>query len=78
MIERCRSCGRELVTEDDHADGDVETPFCTTCADREGNLYRRERVEDRLVAELQEEEDVDEHAARQHVRRKLDEMPAWK
>lgn len=77
MVERCESCGQELVTADDHAGGDRSNPYCSTCADHEGNLLSRKAIEDRLVEQAMNEHDAEEQQARQYVRRQMDEMPAW-
>lgn len=79
MVERCESCGIEMPSEDDHAGADPSIPYCGTCADHEGELLSRPAVEDRLVERLMEDHDVqDREKALRHVRRKLDEMPAWR
>lgn len=77
MVERCESCGQELVTTEDHAGGDISIPYCSTCADHNGNLLSRKAIEERLIDQAMDEHDADEQEARQYVRRQMDEMPAW-
>lgn len=78
MVEQCESCGRQMMTADDHAGDDLSIPYCDTCADHEGELLPRSAIEDRLVREAMDEHDATEQEARQYIQRQLDEMPAWK
>ncbi|MDY6770925.1 MAG: zinc ribbon domain-containing protein [Candidatus Nanohaloarchaea archaeon] len=79
MVERCESCGVEMPSEEDHAGDDAGIPYCSACADHEGELLSRSAVEQKVADRLMAEHDVgDREKALRHVRRKLDEMPAWK
>lgn len=79
MAGRCRSCGVEMVAETDHAGDDQSCEFCSFCADREGNLKKRSAVEAALKRRIEEEHpEAKEEQVREHIRRQLDEMPAWK
>jgi hypothetical protein len=77
MVERCKSCGIEMPSATDHAGEDIDNPYCSNCADHEGNLKSRKAVEENLKRRLMEEHDADEHKAREAARRQMDEMPAW-
>ncbi|MCJ7450148.1 MAG: hypothetical protein MUP58_00190 [Candidatus Nanohaloarchaeota archaeon QJJ-9] len=77
MVERCESCGREMVSEEDHAADDLSVPYCSECADHKGNLLSRKAVENKLTERVMQEREVPREQAREYVKRKMDEMPAW-
>ncbi len=78
MPGECNSCGRKMVSEEEHAGQTTEHPFCYECADHEGNLYSRRTVREKVVDRIMSERDVqDRRRARQFVENKLDNMPAW-
>ncbi len=78
MSNSCDSCGKDLVSEDEHAGKDTEIPFCNECADHNGNLLSRRAVREKVVDRIMDERDVnDRRRARKYVERKLESMPAW-
>ena len=78
MAKICKSCGAEMVSEDDHAGEDPEHPYCSDCADHRGNLLSRRAVREKLVDRIMNEREVDNRRrARKYVEQKLDNMPAW-
>lgn len=79
MAGKCRSCGQEMVSETDHAGDDIDCEYCAYCADHNCNLKTRDAVERSLRSRVAEEHpDASDDQIREHVRRQLDEMPAWK
>lgn len=78
MVKDCKSCGREMVSEEDFEGKLSEVPYCSDCADHRGELLSRGAVREKLVDRIMNKKDVDNRRrARKYVEQKLDSMPAW-
>ncbi len=77
LCRSCGSCGFPMRTPDDHAGGDPDAEYCSTCAEASGTLKPYDEVVQANADYLVREQGVDLHAARTMARALLASMPAW-
>jgi hypothetical protein len=80
-IEYCRSCGScgfPMQTPADHAGGNLDAEYCSTCAEANGILKPYEEVVQANASYFIRQQGVATEAALAMARALLASMPAWK
>jgi len=67
-----------MRSAEDHAGGDPQCGYCSTCADPSGTLRPYEDVVEANADYFVREQGIALTAAREMARALLDSMPAWK
>jgi Putative zinc ribbon domain len=74
----CGSCGFPMKQTEDYAGSDLNSEFCSTCADANGRLKPFNQVVEANANYFVREQGIDVKAAREMARALLLSMPAWK
>ena len=77
LCRSCGSCGFPMQRPEDHAGGDPESEFCSTCAGPDGRLKPFEEAVEANAGTFVRQQGVDPQAARELARALLASMPAW-
>jgi Putative zinc ribbon domain len=78
LCQSCGSCGFPMRNPEDHAGGDLDALYCSTCADDSGKLRPYDDVVQANAEYFVAEQGVDIQAASSMARALLASMPAWK
>lgn len=78
LCRSCGSCGFPMRVSGDFAGGDLNAPFCSTCAKADGELRPFEEVVQANAEYFVKEQGIDLQAARAMAHALLTSMPAWK
>jgi hypothetical protein len=78
LCRSCGSCGFPMKQPDDYAGGDIDSEFCSTCADAKGKLKPFNQAVEANANYFVREQGIDVKAAREMARALLLSMPAWK
>lgn len=77
LCRSCGSCGFPMRTPDDHAGGNLDAEYCSTCAEASGSLKPYEEVVQANASYFVRQQGVDPEAARAMAQALLASMPAW-
>ena len=78
LCRSCGSCGFPMRTPEDHAGGNTEAEFCSTCGQANGQLKPYDAVLQANAEYLVRLQGLDPQAARKLAHALLITMPAWK
>ena len=74
----CGSCGFPMRAPEDHAGGDPDAAYCSSCAEASGRLKPYDEVLQVNADHLVREQGLDGQASREMARALLAAMPAWR
>lgn len=77
VCRSCGSCGFPMTTPEDHAGGNMDAEFCSTCAAPDGALKPFDDVVQANAEYFVREQGVSLSAAREMAKALLASMPAW-
>ena len=77
LCKSCGSCGFPMSTPKDHAGGNLDGEYCSTCAEANGTLKPFDAVVGANAEYFERQQGVDPQAARAMARALLASMPAW-
>jgi hypothetical protein len=78
FCKSCGSCGFPMLTPGDHAGGNPDAEYCSTCAEANGELKPFADVLQANASYFVRHQGVDPQAARAMANALLTSMPAWK
>jgi Putative zinc ribbon domain len=77
LCRSCGSCGFPMNSAEDHAGGNPESDYCSTCAEASGTLKPFDEVVNANADYFAREQGIDVNAAREMAKALLMSQPAW-
>lgn len=77
LCRSCGSCGFPMTAPDDHAGGNMDAEYCSTCAEPSGALKPFDDVVQANAEYFVREQGVSFSAASEMAKALLASMPAW-
>jgi len=77
LCRSCGSCGFPMLKPEDHAGGNPDAEFCSTCAEPTGRLKPFDEVVQANAEYFVSQQGIDPQAARDMARALLISRPVW-
>lgn len=78
MSANCKSCGRIITKPEDYSGGDIESQYCSSCANADGSLKSLDEITLHIANQLIMSQGIDREAATKATRSILSVQPEWR
>lgn len=78
MSANCKSCGRIMTKPEDYSDGNIESPYCSSCTNADGSLKSLDEITLHIANQLIMSQGIDREAATKAARSILSVQPEWR
>ena len=78
MTINCIACGMPMVEEKDFANNDMSKDYCCFCCRKDGSMQSYDEKLASMSAFIKKTQNVDDFAASQIAKNRMEQLPAWR